>query len=65
MRTDSAVRPHLYTLRLSPEEDERAKRLAAHFELPISTMMRTLLLEKSRDLGLERAKGKSAAKGGK
>lgn len=56
MRTDSSIRPHLYTLRLSPEEDERAHKLAAHFELPISTMMRTLMLEKARELGLESKK---------
>jgi hypothetical protein len=54
MRTDSKVRPHLYTLRLSAEEDERAKRLAAHFELPISSMMRRLMLEKDRELGLKK-----------
>ena len=50
MRSDSSVRPHLYTLRLSPEEDARAKRIADYIGLPISSMMRTLLLERERAL---------------
>jgi hypothetical protein len=62
MRTDSSIRPHLYTLRLSPEEDARAKRIANYLELPISTMMRTLMLEKDRALGLDKP---AASKGRK
>lgn len=46
------VRPKLYTLRLSEEEDERAHRVADHLGVPISSLLRMLLLEKERELGL-------------
>jgi antitoxin component of RelBE/YafQ-DinJ toxin-antitoxin module len=58
MRNDSSIRPHLYTVRLSPEEDARAHRIAEFLGMPISTLFRMLLLEKERALGLEAPKPK-------
>ena len=45
-------RTKLYTVRLSAEEDDRARRISAHIGVPISTMLRMWLLEKERELGL-------------
>jgi hypothetical protein len=45
-------RTKLYTIRFSPDEDGRARRLSAYLGVPISTMLRMWLLEKERALGL-------------
>lgn len=58
MRNDSSIRPHLYTVRLSPEEDARAHRIAEHLGMPISTLFRMLLLKEERALGLDAPKPK-------
>ena len=46
------ARQKLYTIRLSGEEDARARRVSEHLGLPVSTLFRMLLLEKERTLGL-------------
>jgi antitoxin component of RelBE/YafQ-DinJ toxin-antitoxin module len=49
-------RTRIYALRLNDDEDARAKRIAEHLGMPMSTLFRVLLLEKERALGLEPAK---------
>jgi hypothetical protein len=58
MRSSSIPRERLYTIRLSNEEDDRARRLSTYLGVPISTMLRMWLLEKERELGLSSTKGK-------
>ena len=45
-------REKLYTIRFSPDEDDRARRISAYLGVPVSTMLRMWLLEKERALGL-------------
>ncbi len=54
----TTTRGKLYTIRLSDEEDASAKRVAKHLGLPISSMLRMLILEKERGLGLEKKKAR-------
>jgi hypothetical protein len=59
---DKQAREKLYTIRLSEEEDGRARRLSAHLGVPISTMLRMWLLEKERELGLTRRGTRAVSK---
>ncbi len=49
-------RDQIYALRLNDEENARAKRIAEHLGMPMSSLFRYMLLEKERALGLEPAK---------
>ena len=48
----TTTRARVYTIRLSDDEDDAAKRVAEHLGLPISSMIRMLILDKERDLGI-------------
>jgi antitoxin component of RelBE/YafQ-DinJ toxin-antitoxin module len=50
---DKIPRSKLYTVRLSAEEDDRARRVSEYMGIPISTLFRMLLLERERVLGLD------------
>jgi hypothetical protein len=56
-KADEPTRGYTFALRLNPEEHERAKKLAAHYGIPISHVMRMLMLEAERQIGASK-KGK-------
>lgn len=46
---------HLITIRASDTENERAAKVAAHFGLNVSSLVRMLVMREARDLGIEPA----------
>jgi antitoxin component of RelBE/YafQ-DinJ toxin-antitoxin module len=52
MLQTEAVRPHLFNVRFSEEEQARLERLCAHLGLTAANLIRMMLLEKERALGL-------------
>ncbi len=49
------VRERLFTMRMSEEEWQRADALAKHFGLNLAGVIRMVLKEKARELGVEPA----------
>jgi antitoxin component of RelBE/YafQ-DinJ toxin-antitoxin module len=49
----AAVREQMVTIRMNDEEAERAHALAEHFGINVSGVVRMLLKEKARSLGIE------------
>lgn len=52
MQLDS-VREKQLNVRLTPEEDARFTRVASHFGLSPAALVRMLVIQKARELGLE------------
>ncbi len=50
------VRKNIYAWRISEEETALAHRVAEHVGVPISNLLRMLVREKARQLGLENTK---------
>jgi hypothetical protein len=42
----------LFSIRISPEEQDRARRVADYLGLSVGALLRSLMLEKERDLGI-------------
>ena len=53
MQTAADVRERLFTMRMSEEEWQRADALAKHFGLNLAGVIRMVLKEKARELGVE------------
>jgi hypothetical protein len=49
----ATVREKQLNVRLTPEESDRFDRVAAHFGLSPAALVRMLVIEKARQLGLE------------
>lgn len=56
MQSDASnLRERLFTMRMSEEEWQRADALAKHFGLNLAGVIRMVLKEKARELGVEPA----------
>lgn len=61
VQTD-AMRERMFTMRLSKEESERLDALAAHFGLNGAGVIRMMLKEKARELGVDPPASPAAVK---
>lgn len=52
MQTDQ-VRERLFTMRMSEQEHQRLETLAAHFGLNGAGVIRMMMMDRARELGLE------------
>lgn len=52
MQATGTLRERLFTMRMSNEEWERADRLARHYGLNLAGVLRMLMMDRERELGL-------------